>query len=604
MSLLSRLFLPLFLAFLAYLFLQQPHFSTITAGVSIFLFGMLALEDGFQRLSGGLLERFLQRSTDRLWKSVGFGVISTSIMQSSSLITVLAISFLSAGLISLTAGIGIIFGANLGTTTGAWLIAAFGLKIKLSTYAMPMLVFGIVLVFNRNRTLKGLGWVLAGIGFLFLGVQYMKEGFEAFRDSIDLASYALTGLKGLLIYCLVGIVATVIMQSSHATLVLIITALAAQQISYENALALAIGANVGTTVTAIIGSISTNIDGKRLAAAHLVFNLVTAAIAIVFMPAFLMAVTWLSGYLGIDSQNYTLQLAIFHTLFNLTGVLFMTPWIKSLVRLLEQMLRSPRAQSTRQPKYITDSALNSPQTAIEVVRLEAIHLYDSSLKIIANGLAWRKPEILGNRKLDELATQIRQPETQDFDDVYHRRVKHIYSALVEFVVHARKRHTGESAELLQYYLRAIRSLVSAIKHIKHFQKNLLIYLDSPNAHISHAYNELREHVAVMLRTIEQIKKTSDPPDETMLELDHLQLTMKDNEIQMSNEIESLIRRRAITPVMATSLMKDYEYTFDAINDLLVFSRILFGGHNVRKLITEDTMALDDQEMEDLIKTEP
>jgi len=229
---LKKIFLPTILAFLAYGFWVSPDFKEISAGVAIFLFGMISLEEGFKAFSGGTLERILQRSTDKLYKSIGFGFFATALMQSSSLVSVLTISFLGAGLIGLTQGIGIIYGANIGTTTGAWLMAGFGLKVKISAYAMPMLVFGVILIFQKSKSLKGVGYILAGLGFLFLGIHYMKEGFEAFKETIDLASLAVGGLKGLFIFIGIGILATVIMQSSHATIVLILAALSVGQITY------------------------------------------------------------------------------------------------------------------------------------------------------------------------------------------------------------------------------------------------------------------------------------------------------------------------------------------------------------------------------------
>lgn len=144
---LKKIFLPSILLILAYGFWVSPDFKEIAAGVAIFLFGMLFLEDGFKAFTGGVLEKLLQKTTDKTWKSLLFGVVSTTVMQSSSLVSVITISFISAGLVTLVAGIGIIFGANIGTTTGAWLVAAFGLKVKISAYAMPMLVSGIVLAF-------------------------------------------------------------------------------------------------------------------------------------------------------------------------------------------------------------------------------------------------------------------------------------------------------------------------------------------------------------------------------------------------------------------------------------------------------------------------
>ena len=279
----KKILLPVILLVLAYGFWVSPNFKAIAAGVAIFLFGMLSLEQGFQAFTGGGLERLLRRTTSSTGRSLLFGIVSTTVMQSSSLVSVIAISFLSAGLITLAAGIGIIFGANLGTTTGAWLIAGFGLKVNIAAYAMPMLAFGIILIFQSSKSLKGIGYILAGLGFLFLGIHYMKEGFETFKETINLAEFAVAGYPGVLIFTGIGIFATVVMQSSHATLVLTITALAAGQITYENGLGLAIGANVGTTITAILGAMSANEGGKRLAAAHLVFNVVTGIIAIAFI---------------------------------------------------------------------------------------------------------------------------------------------------------------------------------------------------------------------------------------------------------------------------------------------------------------------------------
>jgi phosphate:Na+ symporter len=207
-----RILLPSILLVLAYGFWASPDFKEIAAGVAIFLFGMLAMEQGFRAFTGGALERILKGTTDRLWKSLAFGTVTTTIMQSSSLVSVITISFLSAELISLAAGIGIVFGANLGTTTGAWLVAGFGLKLKLSSYAMPIVVFGVVLIFQRSKALHGIGYVLTGIGFLFLGIHHMKEGFEAFKQGIDLSSYAVAGYPGLFVFGGIGNLAPVVMQ--------------------------------------------------------------------------------------------------------------------------------------------------------------------------------------------------------------------------------------------------------------------------------------------------------------------------------------------------------------------------------------------------------
>ncbi len=319
-----------FLIVLAIILFFNPNFKTIAAGVAILLFGMIMLEEGFKVFTKGPLQKILKKATDKLYKSIGLGAIVTALIQSSSLVSVITISFISAGLISLAGGIGLIFGANIGTTATAWLVAGFGLKIKISSLAMPMLVFGIIFSFQKKNTLKGVGNVLAGLGFFFLGIHYMKEGFDVFKDYIDLTQYAISGFLGVLIYTGLGIIITTILQSSSATLALILTALAAGQIEYENALALAIGANVGTTITAVLGSLKSNVAGKRLAGAHLVFNAITGLVALAFIFPLANLVDYLSEIFGISATDFTLKLALFHTIFNILGVLIMIPFIKKL----------------------------------------------------------------------------------------------------------------------------------------------------------------------------------------------------------------------------------------------------------------------------------
>ncbi len=409
---LRKILLPSILIILGYGFWVSPDFKEIAAGVSIFLFGMLFLEEGFKAFTGGVLEKLLQKTTNKTWKSLLFGMISTTIMQSSSLVSVITISFISAGLVTLVAGIGIIFGANIGTTTGAWLVAAFGLKVKISAYAMPMLVFGIVLSFQKSKYLKGIGSVLAGLGFLFLGIHYMKEGFEAFKGSFDLAALAVEGYPGLFLFAAIGAAATVVMQSSHATLVLILTALAAGQITYENSLALAIGANVGTTITAIIGSLSANVQGKRLAGAHLVFNLATGLIAIVFISQFVWAVDWVSDHVGIAQDDYTMKLAVFHTLFNVTGVLVMVPLIHRLADYLFKVFPE-KAKDLAEPLYLNEAVIEFPETVLKSLKKEVWHLFDSGFELMAHGINLHRTEILESPDLEKTIDEDR--EIHEFD---------------------------------------------------------------------------------------------------------------------------------------------------------------------------------------------
>jgi phosphate:Na+ symporter len=596
---LQKILLPSIFLLLGYGFWISPDFKEISAGVAVFLFGMLSLEEGFKTFTGGLLERILKRTTNRLWKSLSFGIVSTTIMQSSSLVSVLTISFLSAGLISLSEGIGIIFGANLGTTTGAWLVAGFGLKVKISAYAMPMLVFGIILIFQKSKSLKGVGYVLTGLGFLFLGIHHMKEGFEAFKDSIDLVAYALPGIKGLFIFTLIGVFATVVMQSSHATLVLIITALSAHQISYENALALAIGANVGTTITAILGAMSSNVAGKRLAGAHLIFNVTTGLIAIIFITQFIRGVDYIGNFAGIADNDFTLKLAVFHTLFNLVGVLVMLPFIGHLVNFLERVLRG-REKKISEPLYLSDAALEIPDTAIKAMTKEASHLFDKSINIILSTLNIPADDIRSNSDLISLIYDNDRVIKTDIDDYYESQIKPLYNAIVAFASEIRIDDEPEQLVRLYDLRTASRYIVESTKDIKHLQKNLIRFSISDNPAIKREYGTIRFQLATLLRKIEIIRSEQDE-DMTSLSLDELKVEVERNDIIANGDLDNLIRRDLISADMATSLINDNAYARNITKNLIKVAAILFTPYEPGYKEIEDDMALIEDEIEAILK---
>lgn len=596
-----KIVLPVIFALLAYGFWISPDFKEISAGVSIFLFGMIALEEGFRAFTGGLLENILRRTTDKLWKSLSFGIVTTTLMQSSSLVSVITISFLSAGLIGLAAGIGIIFGANLGTTTGAWLVAGLGLKVKISAYAMPMLVFGVILIFQKSRSMKGLGYILAGLGFLFLGIHHMKEGFESFRETIDLVAYAVPGFAGLMLFSLIGVAATVIMQSSHATLVLIITALAAQQITYENALALAIGANIGTTITAIIGSMSANIEGKRLAAAHLVFNLVTGLVAILAINQLVIVVDYLSEVGGIAADDYTLKLAVFHTIFNLLGIVLMIPFINRLVTLLNRLFVT-EVVDVVQPLYLNDAALEFPEAVFESVRKETEHLYDNAFEVMAQGINLRPGDILSDQDLDELVQRPGKAVPFDIDVEYERKVKVLYSAIIEYISRSQLTMPSEFSEQLYNLRQSARNIVEALKDIKHLQKNLSQYITSDNANIRREYNIIRAQLAKVLRKLDRVRQ-QDEGEKTVLTLDSLKLKMKKHDATINGMLDKLIREKLISAQMATSLMNDSSYAHDVARNLIDMGTVLFSEHDPMYSDAERMVALDDDDIDELIRDE-
>ena len=594
---LRKILLPTIFVILAWGFWVSPDFKTIAAGVSIFLFGMLSLEQGFQIFTGGTLERILKKTTDKLWKSLSFGVISTTLMQSSSLVSVIAISFLSAGLIDLASGVGIIFGANIGTTTGAWLVAGFGLKVKISAYAMPMLVFGVLLLFQTSKNLKGIGYILLGLGFLFLGIHYMKEGFDTFKDSFDLTQFAVAGYAGLFLFTGIGIAATVVMQSSHATLVLTITALAANQITYENGLALAIGANVGTTITAIIGSMSANEQGKRLAAAHLVFNMVTGLIAIIFVYQMMTAVDWISAHVGIADDDYTLKLAVFHTLFNTIGVLVMLPLMGRMVSILEKMFE-PKTLLVSQPKYLDDSAVEFPDTALEATRQETLRVWDHSINILTRAFGFEREQVCSETDLAKVASSQRKLPDFDVGAAYEQQVKPLYSAIITFISRAGFSWQEEQSGDIHWLRDANQKMVDVIKASKHLRKNLALAVASSNEEQHAMYNNMRVQLSLLIRELEKLRLASED-ESAVLSLDHLRLALHEHCNIFNARMATAMTDGRMSGELAVSLLNDSNYGQEIFGKLLEIAETLFVMQNRSISEAEREVLLSEDELREL-----
>ena len=603
---LRNILLTIILVLLAYGFWTSADFKEISAGIAIFLFGMMFLENGFKSFNGSTLENILRKSTDKLYKSIGFGIISTTLMQSSTLVSILTISFLSAGLIGLAQGIGIVFGANIGTTGGAWLVAGFGLKINISAYAMPIIVFGLVFILQKQKSLKGIGYILAGLGFLFLGIHYMKDGFEAFKSTIDLAAFGGEGIKYLFIFTAIGIFVTIVMQSSNATLVLIITALSVGQISYENALALAIGANVGTTVTAIISSMNSNIEGKRLAAAHFIFNIVTSIIAILFISQIMYLVDYISSNLGIASDNYTLKLAVFHTIFNVIGVITMIPFINYLVKFLETFVKNStdikNDGDIDTTKYLNNSALELPETSYAVIISETKHLYENASNIIMQGLNLKESIVTSATIPIEESINEEFDKTVDIDDLYERKIKGIYGDIIDFSTRAQFDISSEYIKEIYKLKLANMHLVEAVQNTKYLQKNILKYSQNTNIHIKEEYIKIRQNLAKLLRDIDKIYNAKED-DVIVLLISKTKVHLKKYDIISNGILDDLIRKSLITNEMATSLMNDSLYAHNIAEKLVLMAETIFIDRTSDFKKIDDNMSISSDELDEFLEQE-
>jgi phosphate:Na+ symporter len=583
---LKRLISPLFFLLFAWFVVSSNDAKTIIAGIAIFLIGMHYMEDGFKLFSGGALEMVLEKFTSTTPRAIGTGFLATAVVQSSSLVSVIIISFLSAELIGLTQAVGVVFGSNIGTTATAWLVSSFGLKIKISAYALPMLIFGVIMQFSRHNSYKGLGSVLIGLGFIFLGIAYMKEGFETLKDGLDLAEYAMEGYLGVFVYILFGAVATVVIQSSSATMAIIITALASGQIDYINALSLAIGANVGTTVTAVLGALASNRNGKRLAVAHFIFNIITGLVAVLLIYQLKDLVDKLAPILAIGDEDFAMKLALFHTIFNVLGVVIVSPFIGQMVRYLETLFQA-RERGRGNAKYLTYEVMEIPASALAAIRKETIHLYDKSLEAIVHAMNLHRSEIFSDSEIEAIVEKSSKPFQIDINSIYQQDIKTLYAEIIKYASISQA-YMDEVGNHEIYELKMIaRGIVETVKDIRELQKNLNFYAKSNNKEIVDNYNRLRIELVTVLRKIQEIREFEGDEEEILTQIEIQKESSRESEIRMNQRVDGLIRENKIDSYMASSLMNDIGFTRSISKKLLKCAATLWVRDDEIKELGED-----------------
>jgi len=356
----------------------------LAGGVGLFLLGMWLMTDGLKLAAGPALERVLANSTKTRLRGLASGIMVTAFVQSSSAVTVATIGFVNAGLLNLSQALWVLFGANVGTTMTGWLVALVGLQFKIEALALPLIGIGMILRLTGERSRRGaLGMALAGFGVLFLGIDMLKDTFTGLADGVALPEGG--GVLATLGQVLAGIVLTVMMQSSSAALAIALTAAQGGLLTPQGAAAVVIGANIGTTVTALIAAVGATPAARRAAAAHIVFNLLTGVVALLLLPWLLGLLAIIGDWLELESSPAG-QLALFHTVFNVLGVILIWPFAARLTRLLESRFRAAEEEAAR-PQYIDRTVLAVPTLALDALEREVRRMGGLALGCIEAALS-------------------------------------------------------------------------------------------------------------------------------------------------------------------------------------------------------------------------
>ncbi|XLX40043.1 Na/Pi cotransporter family protein [Ectopseudomonas mendocina] len=558
----------------------------LCAGLAIFLFGMQCLEDGLRQLAGSKLEQILGRSTSTPFKSLLFGVGGTLLLQSSTLVSLLTIAFISTGLIQLAGGIAILFGANLGATSGIWLLALAGQNLSLSPLALPLLVFGVLAGFFGPKS-KAAGRIVLGIAFIFLGIDQIKEGFASFGDGLDMTGYQEGGWRGALLFTAIGMAITVVLQSSHATLMLTLAALASGQLELGQSLAIAIGSNIGSSVTtAFVGSLGGNRSGQRLALAHVLFNITTGLLAFCLLGPLTWLVHALAEPLGLG-ENSLIQLAMFHTLFNAMGVALFWPLQGRLAQLLIRWLPeraepqvliaevAPAQVAEPEPtqaRYLNERALDSVESASVAVVQELGHLGRLSLEVICHAL-YLPVDQLAQARADEQLLQASPAQAGfDADQLYRRHIKGVYGDLLSFMGRMELPMDEAHQQFWVSCQLAALQLVDAVKDAKHLQKNLGHYLEQPPSGARTCYVELRRHLLRALHELRELARAELEDEAWRARLSWLDEQAATFDAQFRQRLFSEVRYGHLDGLQTSSLMNDLGYAsriFQSLRNVLM-----------------------------------
>ena len=401
---------------------------TLLGALGMFLYGMNLMSSGLQKAAGDRLRGFLSAMTSNPFKGVMTGLGITSIIQSSSATTVMVVSFVNAGLLTLVQAIGVIMGANIGTTVTAWMVSWLGFKADISILAVPLMLFGFLFSNSKKDNRKNIGELIVGFSLLFLGLSFMKESVPDLRETPEVLEFVTAwsahGFGSVLLFLAFGTVLTLVLQSSSATMAITLIMLSMGWIPFDMACAMVLGENIGTTITANIAASVGNTQAKRAAMSHTVFNVFGVIWALILFKPFLKLVGLITetlfglpnpaaegfavptspedGGAPVEATAALYGLSMLHTLFNVTNTLILVWFTKWIAKAVCWIIRAPKQQEQEEYrlKYISAGPLATPELSVEQAFNEVIHF----AHISKNGAVYAKSAVenADGDKFDEL----------------------------------------------------------------------------------------------------------------------------------------------------------------------------------------------------------
>ncbi len=464
----------------------------LLAGLGIFLFGMLLIEASVKALSGRTFRRIIRTYTNGRLRAIGSGALVTALLQSSSAVSLMVLAFVGAGVMSMQNAIGVIMGSNIGTTLTAWIMATIGFKIKIETLALPFIGIGAIglILFKPTTRAAQVTRLSIGFGFLFLGLDFMKISVESFAQDFSLADFIPYGLW---VYLIVGILFTALMQASAATIAIVLTALNSGLITFDIGAVMVIGANIGTTITVLLGAIGGSPAKKRVSMSHLMFNLGTGLVAFAGLSVMVGAVSMVVDI----GRNSLTGLALFHTLFNLVGVTLFFPFLGLFANLLNRIYPDHKTVLT---VYLSQTPPEVTDAATAALRKEIGHL-------LQEGQLYNLRMLRIDEKLvfdSDLPFEKSRRRKYTLDELYEN-IKLLHAEIFTFYsgIQTSRLNRAEAKEL-ERLIYASRNMMNAIKNFKGVRHNMEEFDGSDNPYLNTQFKLFRKRIVELYLTMGRI----------------------------------------------------------------------------------------------------
>lgn len=463
----------------------------LIGSLALFLYGMKIMSEGLQKFAGDSLRKILTAMTTNRVTGVLTGVLITALIQSSSATTVMVVSFVNAGLLTLTQSIGVIMGANIGTTVTAWIISALGFKVDISAFALPLLAFAIPLFFSGKSSRKSVGEFIFGFSFLFMGLANLKNNAPDLSANPDMLAfvqnYTDMGFFSILLFLFIGAILTMIVQASAATMAITLIMCANGWIDYHLGVALVLGENIGTTITANLAALTANTQARRAALAHLMFNLFGVAwVLIVFYP-FTGAVSWFVTHvmkITDPAVAVSFKLAAFHTAFNISNTFIMIWFVNVIEKTVCGIIRTKQEDEEYRLSYITGGMLSTAELSILQAQKEITLFAERTTKMfgMVKELLYEKDEN------NFLKTYSRVEKYENISDRMEIEIANYLTQVAE------GRLSSEGKEEIRIQLRAVSEIESIAdscnnlaRSIKRRNEFKSVFTEDQNRHIDQMF---------------------------------------------------------------------------------------------------------------------